>query len=164
MPGLGVPCSCVVGGSKAARGAQEAAFRNYRTEMDTHCKGGYLSATALSATHELAKVAALHKFDMIATIGARDDVARFRLELGDAMTEQHAEYVDNNKHRDPFKNLEFYALPLGVGIATYFLRCAAACSHARLFACLRASTAIQVTMWWSARLDSHAELLCVLAG
>ena len=42
--------------------------------MDAYCKAGYLESAALASQHSLALELALAKFDMIATIGAADEV------------------------------------------------------------------------------------------
>jgi len=102
--------------------AKEAAFRNYREQMDAETGAQYLSAQALATAHDIARAAAVQKYEMIATIGPAHDIAKYKTELRDQMAAQYDEYVEANKNRDPFKNLEFYALPLAIGISTYFLR------------------------------------------
>ena len=49
--------------------AKEAAFRNYREQMDAEIGAEYLSAQALATAHDIARAAAVQKYEMIATIG-----------------------------------------------------------------------------------------------
>merc|ERR1711939_1164850 len=102
------------------RNAKEAALRSYKEEMDHYCKGSYIAAADLDAHNALCREAAIDKFNSIATMGPADEIAKYRDSLVEEMDEMFQEYIENNAARDPFQNLEYYALPLAVGGSSYF--------------------------------------------
>ena len=108
-----------------------------------------LSAAAadLDAHNKLCRESALLKFNSIATMGPASDIAKYREELVAEIdtlfqASHHAsflrsrlpyrhslahitrrcgqEYIERNASRDPFQNLEYYAMPLAVGGSSYF--------------------------------------------
>ena len=78
------------------------------------------AAADLDAHNALCREAAIDKFNSIATMGPADDIAKYRDSLVEEMDEMFQEYIENNAARDPFQNLEYYALPLAVGGSSYF--------------------------------------------
>jgi len=103
-----------------ARNAKEAALKSYKEEMDRECKSGYKAAPELDGHNQLCRESALSKFDSIATMGPADDIARYRNELIAEMDELFKDYIERNASSDPFRNLEYYAMPLAVGGSSYF--------------------------------------------
>ena len=103
-----------------SRNAKEAAFHSYKENMDHECKGSYMAAAELDAHHVLCKESALSKYNSIATMGPADDLAAYRDELTAEIDELFQDYIENNASRDPFQNLEYYALPIAVGASSYF--------------------------------------------
>jgi len=102
------------------RNAKEAALKSYKEEMDHECKKGYIAAADLDAHNQLCRESALSKFDSIATMGPADDIAKYRGELLAEMDDFFQDYIERNASRDPFRNLEYYAMPLAVGGSSYF--------------------------------------------
>jgi hypothetical protein len=71
---------------------------------------------------QLWHAAALQIFFEKATIGSETERERHHALLDAAIASRYEEYSVNNANRDPFKNLEFYLLPLTIALAAFFLR------------------------------------------
>lgn len=105
------------------RVAQERALDNYRKAMEkvagTDC--AYVKEEELALQHGAAYAAALKTFDDIATMGMPANIAKHRNALLAHLQEEHERFVQTNALRNPYKDVEYYILPLGVAFVAMIL-------------------------------------------
>lgn len=104
--------------------AADAAMRTYKKEMDKLAGPGtkYVKAESLEAHHVACKEGALSKFDSMANMGRRTIIAACRARVQRDMTKEHAMYTESNDNKNPFRNLEYYMLPMAIGLMAVVLR------------------------------------------
>lgn len=97
---------------------------HYTHTMDKLCgpRCSYVPSDKLNAAHTEAYAEALDMYDEGTTFGPDDLKQDQRLVLTAQIKKAHARYVELNKSRDPFTNLEIYIVGLGIGLVAYILR------------------------------------------
>ncbi len=92
--------------------------------MDKRCGLGrpYIREAKLREHAAVCTEAAIAQFRSIASIGSAAEIRRFEQLLEEEIAEKLNEYVDANKNRDPFRNLELYAIPMVVACGSYVVR------------------------------------------
>ena len=106
------------------RNAKDAAFDNYKREMDKRFgpDRDHVPEPRLMKHHAVCRDAALTKFWQIATIGALAERKAFLRKLDGDISGLLRSYLDLNRARDPWKNLEPFLIPLTVAFAAYLSR------------------------------------------
>lgn len=95
---------------------QRRSMDTYRTEMDVIAglKTTYCPENELLDHHEVCHDAALKMFDSGANMGRRSDIAMYRTLLLSELENQKLRYLEANREKDPYKNLEFYIIPAAI--------------------------------------------------
>ncbi|TFJ86059.1 hypothetical protein NSK_002879 [Nannochloropsis salina CCMP1776] len=129
--------------------ATQLALSKYKGEMDAYCGPRvyeYRKVDDFMAHHRACKDAALQLFDSTATIGRKVQVREFRVRVLDEIEDLFSRYEEANANRNPFRNFEYYALPLLVALAAFVMRWIAdlesTCSLERRYLCTNVSNAM----------------------
>lgn len=129
--------------------ATQLALSKYKGEMDAYCGPRvyeYRKVDDFMAHHRACKDAALQLFDSTATIGRKAQVREFRVRVLDEIEDLFSRYEEANANRNPFRNFEYYALPLLVALAAFVMRWIAdlesTCSLERRYLCTNVSNAM----------------------
>ena len=120
------------------RNAQDLALKIYKQAMDTVLKEGpggrgmFMKEITLRGHHETAEAAALAEFASVATLGSDISITTARHTLQEHIEMERLRCFELNEMRNPFRDLEMYAVPIlvatvGWGMATLV---DVSCSHA----------------------------------
>ena len=119
------------------RSAFTVALDSYKFDMDT-CLGvpprsvsssnvfatsrepNFVKEDLLRECHDRAHTAAVDKFDDRAKMGPVSSIQKYRDDLEGKIEEERAKYFENNALRNPFKDTEKYAVPVTVGVGSWF--------------------------------------------
>jgi len=108
------------------RNAKELALDAYNAVMDracgTHRDAAFLPAGEFAEVARRADATALETFDAKATMGRRAAILDVKRDLVADVDKLKKQYALMNDARNPFKNAEFYVLPLGVATLSWFVR------------------------------------------
>lgn len=108
------------------RNAAGAALEAYCETMDAACgaRAGveYLAHKELKAKFREARDGALLAFDTAATMGRKAAIADARAGLVREMDKAKDRFRLMNDARNPFKNAEFYVIPLAIATASWIMR------------------------------------------
>lgn len=118
------------------RNAQDLALVIYKTHMSMilDSQGGrvpFIKEAVLEAHHNRSLDAALAEFSSIATMGLERQIEDARVKLCTKVELEKVRYFELNAMRNPFKDLEMYAIPAGVALLGWILATATdvSCSH-----------------------------------
>ena len=118
------------------RNAQDLALVIYKAHMSMvlDSQGGrvpYLKEAILEAHHTRSVDAALAEFSSIATMGLERQIEDARVKLCTKIEQEKVRYFELNAMRNPFKDLEMYAIPAAVALLGWILATATdvSCSH-----------------------------------
>lgn len=98
--------------------ATERAMEHFKRSMDTHAgaQSSYVKEEELAAHHTTHVTQALRIFDDIATMGMPSSISRFREVLVGQLSEEGKRYAETNSLRNPYKDVEYYLLPLAIAL------------------------------------------------
>jgi hypothetical protein len=71
--------------------------------------------------HTEALDSSLSLFDNVAEMGAEAAIEKMRNQLVTELDKDRERYFDSNANRNPFKNVEFYAIPFAIAAASWIL-------------------------------------------
>jgi atlastin len=106
------------------RNSHYLAMDLYKTSMRELVKENdntYVKDKELNGHHSAAHKKANGLFDEMATIGSTHSIATYRTRLNDEITEEFKRFTTLNSLRNPFKDVEIYAIPVAVGASTWFV-------------------------------------------
>lgn len=105
------------------RNSYDLAINHYKTALENVAGKDkpFVKETELRQLHDRVSQEALDIFDERATMGADDVIEKTRNTLIDQIEEEKSRYFATNALRNPFKDLEFYLLPLGIALAAWFM-------------------------------------------
>jgi atlastin len=81
----------------------------------------FIKESDLRDLHEVTYNEAVATFDEMATMGAESSIEKMRDGLLETLEEERKRYFTTNALRNPFKDLEFYLLPIAVALVSWFL-------------------------------------------
>lgn len=129
--------------------ARQLAVTKYKAEMDAFVGPKvyeYRKVEHFLAHHRACKDGALRLFDSTANIGRRAQIKEFRARVLEEVEDLFTRYEEANANRNPFRNFEYYALPLLVAFVAFILRwisdLEATCSLERRYLCNSVSHAM----------------------
>jgi hypothetical protein len=118
------------------RNAQDLALTLYKNRMGTilNGQGGrvpFQKEVTLHVHHESAFAAALMEFQSIATMGLENQVRQARMVLCERIEAERVRCFEINAMRNPFRDLEMYALPAMVAMLGWIMATVTdvTCSH-----------------------------------
>lgn len=118
------------------RNAQDLALTKYKIHMCAILNGNgnrvpFLKEVTLQGHHDQALAAALIEFQAVATMGLEGSVRAARVVLCDRIEAERVRYFQINEMRNPFKDLEMYAVPVIVASVGWMLATVTdvTCSH-----------------------------------
>jgi hypothetical protein len=119
------------------RNARDLALKLYKDQMEAVMKGGpagrgmFMKEAMLRAQHEAAEAACLGEFTAIATLGSDSSIAAARAVLQDHVEAERVRCFEINEMRNPFRDLEMYAVPVLVAAAGWLVATLVdvSCSH-----------------------------------
>jgi atlastin len=104
------------------RNAKAAAVKTYKESMDKiaapKCK--YVADDELASHNKACVQAASKAFHDIANMGLQKEIDKYEQELLAEVDNEWENYRVNNGNKDPYKNLEFYILPIAIAFMSYF--------------------------------------------
>lgn len=105
------------------RNAYDRAFNHYTTAMNKYAgvDAPFLKESTLNQCHNKAMLDSLKEFDAIANMGDDSSIEKKRSELIENIEKERVRYFDANSNRNPFKNSEYYVLPVLVMISAWVL-------------------------------------------
>lgn len=103
--------------------ALERSLDHYKRGMDKIAGGNcsYVKEEDLAQQHVTICAQATKIFDEIATMGMPSNILRFREQLEAAVGDEFKRYQQTNSLRNPFKDVEFYILPMAVAATALVL-------------------------------------------
>ena len=106
------------------RNALAASTRSYKKNMDGVAgpRSRFVAERRLDEWHQYSYASALAHFVTKANMGSRVQIATFRQQLEGEVAAEHMRYIASNREKDPYKGLERYIIPLGVGLVSYVAR------------------------------------------
>lgn len=129
--------------------ARQLAVAKYKAEMDAFVGPKvyeYRKVEHFLAHHRACKDGALRLFDTSANIGRRAQIKEFRAKVLEEVEDLFTRYEEANANRNPFRNFEYYALPLLVALVAFVLRWVSelesTCSLERRYMCKAVSHAM----------------------
>ncbi|KAG5184944.1 anti-viral guanylate-binding protein [Tribonema minus] len=106
--------------------AKFAALATYKSDMEgiagPHSTCGYMQKAEFLQHHEECKSKAIALFNSIATMGRKAAVDACREELLVELASELERFEHVNESRRPFKDLEFFLVPMGIAAAAFVLR------------------------------------------
>lgn len=118
------------------RNAQDLALTLYKTHMGAILNGPggrvpFQKEVILHTHHEKAFAAALMEFQSIATMGLENQVRQARVVLCERIEAERVRCFEINAMRNPFRDLEMYALPAVVAMLGWIMATVTdvTCSH-----------------------------------
>jgi hypothetical protein len=121
------------------RNALDLSFKLYKTAMDKVMKAGasggrgmFMKEATLRGHHDAAEAAAFAEFEAIATLGSDASIAAARATLQEQVEAERVRCFEVNEMRNPFRDLEMYAVPVLVAVAGWLVATVVdvSCSHA----------------------------------
>jgi atlastin len=105
------------------RNAFDLAVRLYKTALEKVVGNDlpFVKENELRDLHEITYNEAIATFDEMATMGAESSIEKMRDSLLEVLEEERKRYFTTNALRNPFKDLEFYLLPIAVAFVAWFL-------------------------------------------
>eukprot|EP00602_Paraphysomonas_sp_CaronLab_P005389 CAMPEP_0185020938 /NCGR_PEP_ID=MMETSP1103-20130426/3584_1 /TAXON_ID=36769 /ORGANISM="Paraphysomonas bandaiensis, Strain Caron Lab Isolate" /LENGTH=550 /DNA_ID=CAMNT_0027552149 /DNA_START=38 /DNA_END=1687 /DNA_ORIENTATION=+ len=105
------------------RNAYDMAIKSYKSAMDAVAgpEGHFVKESNLNVIHKESLQSALSIFNEIAEMGSEVAIGRKRTELLDDIEKERKRYFDSNAYRNPFRNVEFFALPLIIATLSWIL-------------------------------------------
>eukprot|EP00629_Pelagomonadales_sp_RCC1024_P017123 CAMPEP_0119264842 /NCGR_PEP_ID=MMETSP1329-20130426/3827_1 /TAXON_ID=114041 /ORGANISM="Genus nov. species nov., Strain RCC1024" /LENGTH=572 /DNA_ID=CAMNT_0007264635 /DNA_START=233 /DNA_END=1948 /DNA_ORIENTATION=- len=108
------------------RNARAKALESYCAAMDARVGAGpdvrYLEAKELRQACRAARDDALLAFDTMATMGRKSAIDEFRASLDAEIGRAQERFRLMNEARNPFKNAEFYVIPLMIASASFVVK------------------------------------------
>ena len=106
------------------RNATDAAVENYKREMDARFGIGkrHVPEGSLKKHHTACRDGSLGKFWHMATIGPMCERSVFANKVEEHMASSLRNYLETNRERDPWKNIEPFLVPLAVAFSAYLSR------------------------------------------
>ncbi|OQS00640.1 atlastin [Thraustotheca clavata] len=103
---------------------KEKALAKYKFEMAKVVgpKCNYVKPMYLTEHHRLCTIGAMTVFDNGAKMGRQSAILKFRGQLAEEIEKEHVRYVEVNAERDPYKNLEFYIVPMTMVVVLFVFR------------------------------------------
>eukprot|EP00604_Paraphysomonas_vestita_P001002 CAMPEP_0174820200 /NCGR_PEP_ID=MMETSP1107-20130205/3884_1 /TAXON_ID=36770 /ORGANISM="Paraphysomonas vestita, Strain GFlagA" /LENGTH=411 /DNA_ID=CAMNT_0016035085 /DNA_START=508 /DNA_END=1740 /DNA_ORIENTATION=- len=103
------------------RNAYDLAIAEYRTTMDRVAgpEAPFTKESQLNIIHLDTLDKALNLFDNIAEMGAETAIEKVRTQLLTDIEKERVRYFDANSNRNPFKNVEFYAIPFVIAATSW---------------------------------------------
>jgi atlastin len=115
------------------RSAFDLALHHYKAHMEqlAGTDKAFVKEPVLSKAHETYYMQSMTIFDEIATMGASAVIVKMRDTLKINVEEEKLRFFSTNSLRNPFKDVELYAIPLMVAAVAWFLAVVinASCSH-----------------------------------
>ena len=81
----------------------------------------YVNEAAAQATHTAAEKKAVESYNRIATIGSVQSIKKYRESLLSDIEEDRKRYFNLNALRNPFRDIEMYAVPVAVAGSSWFV-------------------------------------------
>jgi atlastin len=105
------------------RNAFDLAMQQYKQALEEVAGKDkpFIKETELRQLHKRVYQEALDIFDMRATMGANDIIEKMRDMLIEQIEGEKIRYFTTNALRNPFKDLEFYLLPLAIAIIAWIM-------------------------------------------
>ncbi len=129
--------------------ATQLALTKYKAEMDAFCGPKtyeYRKVEQFLAHHRACKEGSLRLFDSTATIGRKAQIKEFRARVLAEVEDLFSRYEEANANRNPFRNFEYYALPMLIALVAFVMRWVAdlesSCSLERRYLCTNVSNAM----------------------
>lgn len=104
------------------RSALDVAFDRFCAEMEVWWRRGYAKDVEVCRHADLCEQAAVGLFDGMANFGPEASIATYRSQLRERITARRKEYLDRNKERDPWRNLEIIIFSLAVALVAWVLQ------------------------------------------
>jgi len=104
--------------------AKEAAYKKYKADMDKKAgpEKAYMGPIDLEDYHRKCELRAQQEFSRIATVGAVQNIQKFKVLLMADIDALWSDYLKSNANKDPYKNFEYYIIPGAVALMAYVLR------------------------------------------
>jgi atlastin len=105
------------------RNAYDKSLHLYKMNMDNLVgkDKGYMKEMELKQQHEKHLEEAMDVFDSIATMGSETAIEKVRDTLLETIEGERLRYFTTNALRNPFKDIEFYLLPLAIALAAWVM-------------------------------------------
>lgn len=105
------------------RSAYDLALHHYKAHMEQMAgtEKPYVKEAVLSKAHETYYMQTIGIFEEIATMGAESIISNMRDTLKLTVEEEKLRFFATNSLRNPFKDVELYAIPLMVAAVAWFL-------------------------------------------
>lgn len=105
------------------RNAYDMALAHYKANMELLCGEGkaFVKELDLTTKSDQYYKTALEIFDEIATMGSPSVIQKCRQGLVDNLENEKKRYFTTNALRNPFKDVEFYVIPLAIAVVAWFL-------------------------------------------
>jgi atlastin len=105
------------------RNAFDLALQHYKQALEQVAGKDkpFVKETELRQLHERVYQEALDIFDIRATMGANDVIEKMRDLLIEQIEGEKTRYFTTNALRNPFKDLEFYLLPLAIALIAWIM-------------------------------------------
>jgi hypothetical protein len=81
----------------------------------------HTAESKLNVDHQSWRGASIATFWQVATIGSLPERAKFEKELEDDVTKKYNAYVETNRERNPWKNIEPFLLPVAIGVCAWYV-------------------------------------------
>lgn len=118
------------------RNAQDLALLKYKTDMNLVLvsKGNrvaFVKESTLQSHHDRIFTSSLEEFHSIATMGLESAIGQARVVLCERIEAERVRYFELNAMRNPFKDLEMYAVPVLVASVGWMMATVTdvTCSH-----------------------------------
>lgn len=105
------------------RNAFDLAVRLYKTALGKAVGQDlpFIKESDLRDLHDVTYNEAVATFDEMATMGAESSIEKMRDGLLETLEEERKRYFTTNGLRNPFKDLEFYLLPIAIALVAWFM-------------------------------------------
>ena len=108
------------------RNARAQALESYCADLDIKCGAGpgvsYLEPREFRTVEKRARSDALCAFDAMATMGRKASILETRASLDLELSKARDRFRLMNDARNPFRNVEFYVLPMVVAAGSFVAR------------------------------------------
>jgi atlastin len=105
------------------RSAYDLALKSYKDSMNDLVgeDQSYVNEIAVHDHNREFLEKAIQIFNEIANMGPEDKINQSRQLLLETIEQEKKRYFETNSLKNPYKDMEYYLLPLTVGVASYFL-------------------------------------------
>lgn len=105
------------------RNAYDLAMNHFKAGMNdvAGVDKSFVPETQLRKRCNELKAECVQMFDGIATMGSESAIARMKTQLLEAIAADEERYLTTNSLRNPYKDIEFYIIPLGIAAVAWFL-------------------------------------------